>query len=158
MQSDDVVALRAALQRQEALSADVAAHDDRVGAAAALGEELLAEKHNLDKVGPGRRNGRARRALHAELAVHVAACAAGPKKQVGNRPASLRQRHVAVDERLRQLRVRLSNDLLASTFSRDADAIESFIDAKMPLATSKLEDTNLSVRLAAWYQARAQSS
>ena len=53
VQSDDVVVLRATLQRQEALSADVAAHDDRVGAAAALGEELLAEKYNVDKVGTG---------------------------------------------------------------------------------------------------------
>ena len=52
----DAVALRAALQRQEALSADVTAHDERVQATAALGDELVAENYNAEKVRcqPGR--------------------------------------------------------------------------------------------------------
>jgi hypothetical protein len=46
----DTVALRAALQRQEALAADVSAHDERVQGTAALGDELVAENYNAAKV------------------------------------------------------------------------------------------------------------
>ena len=143
VQDKDIEALRAALQRQEALAADIAAHDERVGAAAALGDELVAQNYNAAKVILCA-SARFRRPIASFLTrTPVRGVGRSDGTQAGERAKALRRRHADVDKRLRDVRLRLSNDLLAASFSHDADAAESFIAAKMPLAMSSVDETDL---------------
>lgn len=140
----DIVALRAALQRQEALAADVSAHDERVQGTAALGDELVAENYNAAKVRFLSRSGPSILPCGSLIG-----CVRGGDcvwLQAGERAKSLRRRHVQVDQRLRDLRLRLSSDLLQASFDRDAASAAAFIATKMPLATSTVDAKDLAVR------------